>query len=468
MTSVMDPRTGAYERELAPPSGEELASLAQSLRAGQRAWGGRSTAERAEILERFADALTAATDELTAALVADTGRRIETDQEVIAVAGMARRWARAAPALLEPERSESAVPGISLLTTSSPYPLIGVISPWNFPLLLTLIDAIPALAAGCAVLMKPSEVTPRFVGPLRRAVAKVPELAEVVGIVEGAGETGAAIVELVDAVCFTGSVATGRRVAVAAAGAFIPAFLELGGKDPAIVLGGADLDRAASALLWGSIANAGQSCLSIERIYVQRSVHDDFVTRLTAKAEQVTFARPGPGDGMLGPLIDPGQADIIAAHLDDARAHGALVRCGGRIERFDGGYWVPPTVVTGVDHSMALMREETFGPVMPVMAFETIDDAVAAANDSEYGLSAAVFGPDLEGAVALAQRLRVGAVSVNDAGLTAFVHDGEKNSRGFSGLGGSRMGLASLRRFLRKQTVMVSHATGRDPWWHTP
>jgi acyl-CoA reductase-like NAD-dependent aldehyde dehydrogenase len=469
MTMVRDPRTGTVERALQPPSQAELQEIAAGLRAGQPAWEALGPQGRTSALHEWADQLRHHADELTAALVQDTGRTFESGMETTQVESMVRRWAdTAADLLAEQSRPSTAVPGITLRTGSRPYQLVGVISPWNFPLLLGLIDAIPALAAGAAVLIKPSEVTPRFIAPLQATIDSVPVLRDVVRVIEGAGDTGAAMVGLVDTVCFTGSVPTGRLVGAAAAAAFIPAFLELGGKDPAIVLSGADLERASSALLWGSVANAGQSCLSIERIYVAADIHDDLVDRLVSKAEKVELAWPGPEDGVLGPLIDPAQADIIQAQLEDAVELGATVRTGGTVQTLGGGRWIRPTVLTGVDHRMALMREETFGPILPVMAFDTVEEGIALANDSEYGLSGAVFGPDLSAAEAVARRLDVGAVSVNDAALTALVHEGEKNSFRSSGLGGSRMGPASIRRFVRRQTLIVNSSSNRDPWWHTP
>ncbi|MGH3263676.1 MAG: aldehyde dehydrogenase family protein [Trebonia sp.] len=468
MTVVTDPRTGRAERELTPPSQERLRAIVAGLRAAQPSWERSGAEARARALREWADAMEAASGELSAALTADTGRAYETALEVSAVIAAARRWAQAAPGLLAPQPGRSAaVPTVVLETGNRPYQVAGVISPWNFPLLLALIDAIPALAAGSAVLVKPSEVTPRFIAPLRATIAAVPALRDVVGVVEGAGETGAVMTGLVDVLCFTGSVATGRLVAEACARAFIPAFLELGGKDPAIVLPGADLERASSALLWGSVANAGQSCQSIERIYAHAEVYEELLRRLVAKAEQVTLALDGPGAGMLGPLVDPAQAQVIDEHLADARARGARVLTGGRIERHGGGWWVRPTVLADVDHTMAVMRDETFGPILPVMSAGSVDEAVALANDSRYGLSGAVFGPEAE-AAEVARRLDVGAVSVNDAGLTAIIHEGEKNSFRASGLGGSRMGTASLFRFVRKQTLMINQSHGRDPWWHTP
>ncbi|MDI2132438.1 aldehyde dehydrogenase family protein [Yinghuangia seranimata] len=465
---VRSPRTGEVERLLDPPGENELTARVNALRTAQPTWEARGPEGRAAVLRTWADVLDKHAEALTDALIRDTGRDYESRMETAQVAAMARRWAAAAGPLLAPAERSTALPGIGIETGSRAYPLVGVISPWNFPLLLALIDAIPALAAGCAVLVKPSEVTPRFIAPLLRTIDEVPEIAEVLQVVEGGPETGAAMVGLVDAVCFTGSVATGRLVGEAAQRAFVPVFLELGGKDPAVVLDGADLDRASSAVLWGSVANAGQSCLSIERIYVQDGSHDEFVRRLTAKAESVGLALPGPADGAIGPLIDPGQAAVIGAHLADATAKGATVHTGGRIERHGGGHWIRPTVLTGVDHTMTVMREETFGPLMPVMRFGSADEAVALANDSVYGLSGAVFAADQDTAKALARRLDVGAVSINDAALTALVHEGEKNSFRYSGLGGSRMGEAALRRFVRRQTLITNSATGPDPWWHTP
>jgi succinate-semialdehyde dehydrogenase/glutarate-semialdehyde dehydrogenase len=463
---VRDPRTGQIERRLAPPSPDELARIVARLRNSQDRWARIGPDGRAAVLRRWADELVAAED-LQAALIRDTGRLVESRIEQQQTAAMTRRWADEAPPMLadEPERP-SAVPGVSVRQGGRPYPLVGVISPWNFPLLLGLIDAVPALAAGCAVLVKPSEVTPRFVEPLMRTVRAAPGLADVLAVIEGAGDTGAAMVPLVDAVCFTGSVPTGRVVGEAAARAFVPAFLELGGKDPAIVLAGADLDRASSAVLWGGTANAGQSCLSIERVYVDATVHSDFVDRLTRKAQALRLAWPHPEDGQIGPLIDAEQAGIISRHIDDARAKGAAVRCGGRMQRHGGGWWCPPTVLTGVDHSMLVMTEETFGPVLPVMPFTDVDEAVRLANDTPYGLSAAVLAGTVDEALAVARRLDAGAISINDVALTAMVRDGEKHSFKASGLGGSRMGPAALRRFVRRQAFLVNDRADADPWWY--
>jgi acyl-CoA reductase-like NAD-dependent aldehyde dehydrogenase len=367
-----------------------------------------------------------------------------------------RRWSREAPGLLQTgEQDSRLLPTVRLAGGLVPYSLVGVISPWNFPVTLSLIDAVPALAAGCSVLIKPSEVTPRFIAPLRETLQAVPELAAVVGLVTGDGATGAALVDVVDAVCFTGSVPNGRKVAEAAARRFIPAFLELGGKDAAIVLEGADLDRATDAVLRAACMATGQACLSIERIYVARAVFDEFVSRLVDKARAIGINHPDIATGQLGPLIFGRQADIIDAQLDDALAKGARILCGGKTENLGGGRWCRATVVVDVNHDMQLMTEETFGPIMPVMPFDDVEQAVALANDSTFGLSAAVFAATLDAARAVAARLNAGGISLNDAGLTYQTYEAEKNSFGYSGLGGSRMGPGSILRFVRKQAYLL-------------
>jgi acyl-CoA reductase-like NAD-dependent aldehyde dehydrogenase len=462
---VRDPRTGRVDRLLAAPTREELAATCRRLRAAQPVWEALGAAGRADVLRRWAAALRERAAEVVAALVADTGRRSESELELEITAAGIERWARQAPALLDTAGERpSSVPGVVLRGGLRPYPLVGVISPWNFPLLLGLLDAVPALAAGCAVVVKPSEVTPRFLGPLRETL--VPELAPVLALAEGAAETGQALLSEVDFVAFTGSVPTGRLVAEAAARRLLPVSLELGGKDPAIVLAGADLDRAARAVLWGGTANAGQSCLSIERVYVEAGLHDEFVDRLVALAAKVDLAYPDVDSGQLGPIIAADQVGVIERHLADAYARGARALTGGAVERLGGGAYVRPTVLVGADHSMAVMTEETFGPVLPVMPVSGVDEAVRMANDTVYGLSAAVFAGGEAEALAVAARIDAGAVSVDDAALTAVVQEGEKNSFGLSGLGGSRMGPASVARFVRRQSFLVHRGPRPDAWWY--
>ena len=249
---------------------------------------------------------------------------------------------------------------------------------------------------------------------------------------------------------------TGRKVAAAAAQRLIPAFLELGGKDPLIITEAADLNLAVTAALRGSVVSTGQACQSIERIYVARPLHDAFLAKLIAGAEAVRLNWPNVEEGEMGPLIFDKQAEIIAAQIEDARGKGAVIHTGGRIETHGGGRWIRPTVISNVDHAMSVMTEETFGPILPVMAFDTIEEAVRLANDTVYGLSAAVFAGTLEEAEAIARKLDAGAVSLNDAALTALFYEAEKQSFKASGLGPSRMGAAGLTRFFRRKALIAN------------
>ncbi|MEH2212088.1 aldehyde dehydrogenase family protein [Nostoc sp.] len=461
---VRNPRTGKFDYVIIPPPPRLVVQQCKRTRRAQVRWQELGLEGRIEALQQWKQAILSERDRLTEALVNDTGRLSTSVLEIDSFLSSIDRWCRLAPELLQESAKNTAIPFIALQQTSAPYPLVGVISPWNFPLLLSTIDTIPALLAGCAVIVKPSEIAPRFVAPLKTALNAVPELRDVLTFVEGAGETGSVLIENVDLVCFTGSVATGRKVAQAAAKQFIPAFLELGGKDPAIVLESANLELATSAILWGSVVNTGQSCLSIERIYVADSIFEKFYHQLVAKAHRLELAYPTVESGEIGPIIAEKQAAIISDHLLDAVEKGAVIHCGGVIEDLGGGWWCRPTVLTQVNHSMKVMTEETFGPIMPIMPFSTVEEAVSLANDSIYGLSAAVFASETE-ALEVAHQIDAGAISINDAGLTAIMHEGEKNAFKFSGLGGSRMGAAALKRFMRKKAILIKTNATNDPWW---
>ena len=462
---VRNPRTGKFDYSIRPPTPTQLMDLCARLRSSQTHWQHSGLERRIESMQEWKQILLSHKDELINILVTDTGRLWESRVEFDGVISTITRWCQLAPELMSPEEKTTAIPYIRLKHQLVPYSLVGIISPWNFPLLLSLFDAIPALLAGCAVAIKPSEITPRFIQPLVETIASVPGLRDVLAYVEGGGDIGAAIVEQVDLTCFTGSIATGKKVAAVAARRLIPAFLELGGKDPAIVLASADLELATSALLWGSVSNTGQVCKSIERIYVAQSIFASFVEKLIEKAKGLQLAYPSVESGQIGPLIAEKQAAIITEQLEEAVCKGAIIHCGGEVEELDGGLWCRPTVLTQVNHSMKVMREETFGPIMPVMPFATIEEAVNLANDTIYGLSGAVFSAEQAEALEVASRIEAGAISINDAMLTSFVHEGEKNSFKESGLGGSRMGPASLKRFLRKKAFLVKTESLRDPWW---
>lgn len=457
---VRDPRTGRTDSTVTPPSSAELARIAERARLAQPAWAALGFEGRIAILQRFCAALEARRSEVRAALEIDTGRRRVADIEIDSVKGaLAGAAASTGPFTTTDWTPGRTAPHIRHAPQWLAYPLVGVISPWNFPLLLSMIDAMPALVAGCAVIVKPSEVTPRFAAPVMAAVADVPELKDLLVFVQGGGATGQGLIDAVDCVCFTGSVSTGRKVAVQAAGRLIPAFLELGGKDPLIVLEGADLDAAATAALRGCALSTGQACQSIERLYVARPIHDAFLTRLVALADHVRLNWPDIRQGDIGPVIFDRQAEILRAQIEDARARGARILTGGEIETHGGGLWLRPTVIADADHDMAVMRDETFGPLLPVMAFDDEDEAVRLANDGDYGLSGAVFAADIEQAARVGRRIEAGAISLNDCALTTLFHEAGKQSFKASGLGPSRMGADGLGRFLRRKALIAN--TGR-------
>ena len=456
---VSNPRTGEADYSIEALSREDIAAAAKRLRAAQPGWLALGAANRAAVLRDWADAIQAALPAIVSQLSVDTGRIAIANVEVFGVIGTLQRWAANGPGLIaamDASDVPSATPGVTISSRHLPYQLLGVIAPWNFPLLLALIDAIPALMAGCAALIKPSEVTPRFIPALRQTLDAVPELAAVIAIVEGDANTGRAIVDHVDYVCFTGSVATGRKVAEAAARAFIPANLELGGKDPMIILASADPMEAAGIALRASVSANGQACQSIERIYVARAIAEPFLASLVALASAVEPNYPDIGKGQIGPFIFPPQAAKVAEQIADAKAKGATILAGGVVETLGGGKYLRPTVLTGVTPDMAIIAEETFGPVLPVTVFDDVEDAIALANDSIYGLSAAVIGNPAE-ALVVAERLEAGAISVNDGSLTAGVWDAENESFKQSGMGPSRMGDRGLTRFFRTQAIIRQH-----------
>jgi acyl-CoA reductase-like NAD-dependent aldehyde dehydrogenase len=451
-----DPRTGELDFSFEATSRENIERAANRLRAAGQDWQALGLDGRMAKLGELSDALSQHHEAIAARLSVDTGRRRIAGQEIDGAIGAIHGWLAQAPHLLPEGWTDGRRnPAIRHAPQFVPYSLVGVISPWNFPLTLSMIDTIPALLAGCTVMIKPSEVTPRFVDPVMKAI-EAAGLQDVLTFVQGDGGTGAALIDNVDAICFTGSVATGRKVAAAAAGNMIPAFLELGGKDPLIVLESADLDKATDAALRGSVLSSGQACQSIERIYVARSIHDAYLDKLVEKASAVELNWPDISHGHIGPIIFAKQADTLQAHIDDAVAKGARVLTGGQVEDHGGGKWLKPTVLADVTHEMAVMREETFGPILPVMAFETVDEALTLANDTEFGLSAAVFAGTLEEAETVGRQIEAGGVSLNDAALTALFHEAEKHSFKLSGMGGSRMGPAGFQRFLRRKALIAN------------
>jgi len=455
--SVINPRTGEVDYHITPASADGIIKTAAALRLSQRAWSHQAIDMRGKALLRLADHMQAHRSDILSALETDTGRRRIAAAEIDGVIALLRMWPNLAPSLLPAAdwvqgRSK---PHFKHQNDYIPYSLVGIISPWNFPLTLSFIDAIPALMAGACVIIKPSEVTPRFADALS-PIIKVAGLADILRFIQGGGETGANLIDHVDCICFTGSVPTGRKVAIRAAQNLIPANLELGGKDPLIITNTADIDAASTLALRSSVLATGQACQSIERIYAAQTIYEDFVQSLTVKAKAVTLNYPDIANGHIGPFIFHRQAEIVDAQIKDALKKGATCLSGGVILRHGGGYWLEPTVLRDVTHDMAIMREETFGPVMPIMAYSSIEDAITLANDTEFGLSGGVFADSVEAAHEIGKHINAGAISLMDGALTGQYFEAGKQSFKNSGLGPSRMGANGFLRFFRQKAYIAS------------
>ncbi len=447
---------------LAPLGELEIADVADveaalsRARKAQAEWGSASFAERSRVLERAIRVLVEEQDAFVDVIVQETGKPREEALaiEVLSACDSLQWYAKHASRVL----ADRSVP-LHLLKTKKlkisyrPLGVVGIITPWNFPFLLALNPTAQALVAGNAVLLKPSEVTP-FSGRLVEQVFAKAGLPDgLLQVLVGDGATGAALVEAgVDKISFTGSVATGRRVAEACGRQLIPCTLELGGKDPMIVCADADLERAAAGAVYGAFANAGQVCVSTERVYVVDSVADEFTRRVVAETAKL---RQGPeGESDVGAIIHEPQLGVIERHLADAVARGARVLSGGRRNPNFAGLYFEPTVLADVNHEMLVMRDETFGPVLPIMRVRDEEEALRLANDSHYGLNANVWTRDKRRGTELAKRIESGSAVVNDCMLTYGVAESPFGGRKQSGIGQVN-GEAGLKSYCYAQSITI-------------
>jgi acyl-CoA reductase-like NAD-dependent aldehyde dehydrogenase len=424
------------------------AAVARARGAAER-WGALAFAARGEELARFRRALAAHTDELAELLHRENGKpELEALIEIMMALGHLQHAAACAEAALAPRRVSAGLLANFRATISyHPLGVVGVIGPWNYPVFTPMGSIAYALAAGNAVVWKPSELTPLIAVKIAAIAREAFALPDLLQVVTGAGPTGAALARAaVDKIAFTGSAATGRRVMIAAAERLTPVLLELGGKDPMIVADDADLAKAAEACVYGALTNAGQACISVERVYVADAVHDAFVDEVI---RHVRALKVGGDDGELGAMTSAAQVAIVKDHLEDAIGKGAQVRTGGPAAI--SGSYIEPTVLTGVDHRMKIMTEETFGPVIPIQRVRSLDDAVQLANDSKYGLGSTVFAG--KGARALAARLRAGMTSINAALAFAGIP-----SLPFGGIGDSGFGRIHGDEGVREFTRIKSTA----------
>jgi acyl-CoA reductase-like NAD-dependent aldehyde dehydrogenase len=457
---VENPATGKVIASIPVVPPEEVAERAARARLAQPGWEALGFDGRAAVMKRCQKWIVENTDRVIETIVSETGKAYE--EALLAEVGYAeaafRFWAKTAEKYLADERVRTASPfvkGRKLTVRYAPVGVVGVIGPWNYPLSNSFGDSIPALMAGNSVLLKPSEVTPLtslLMGEMLRECG-LPE--DVYQVLPGYGETAQAMIDEVDYVMFTGSVATGRRVMERASRTLTPVSLELGGKDPMIVCADADLQRAANAAVHYSMQNAGQSCTSTERVYVEEPIYDEFVRLVADRVSGLRQSAPGgAGSVDLGAVTNPPQADIIERHVQDAVEKGARVLVGGG-RRDENGHFFEPTVLVDVDHSMACMREETFGPTVPIMKVRDAEEAVRLANDTPYGLQASVWTKDTDKGELLARRIEAGSVTVNDAQVNYVALELPMGGWKESGLG-SRHGADGIRKYTKKQSVLVT------------
>jgi acyl-CoA reductase-like NAD-dependent aldehyde dehydrogenase len=464
---VENPATGEVIRSVPALAPDAVRELAARARAAQPAWEALGFEGRGRVLRRAQKWIVDNADRVIATIVSETGKTHEDAQlaEVAYVAAGFGFWAKQAPEYLADQKVRSSNPfvaGRKLVVRYRPLGLVGVVGPWNYPLSNSFGDCIPALAAGNAVILKPSEVTPLTSLLMAEAMRECGLPEGVFQVATGRGETGEALIDAVDMVMFTGSTATGRKVAERAGRNLIPVSLELGGKDPMIVLADADVERAANAAVYYSMQNGGQTCISVERVYVEAPLYDDFVNRVSQKVRALRQGVPaGPGSVDVGAVTFAKQLEIVTRHVDAARDAGADVLVGGHAGTGAGRFF-EPTVLTGVDHSMACMTEETFGPTLPIMKVADAEEAVRLANDSKYGLAASVWTKDVARGEQIARRIESGAVCVNDAQLNYLALELPMGGWKASGLG-SRHGEGGIRKYARQQSLLVTRiAPKRD------
>lgn len=452
--TIRNPATGGVAGEVRWTDPADVPRITAGLREAQRHWEARGPKGRAKVLARYAVWLGEHRDEIERLLIAETGKSaVDAAQEVPLILMITSYYIKTMEKALAPETRPASMPLLKIKKITvhhRPRPVVGVIAPWNYPVANALMDAIGALAAGCAVLLKPSERTPLTAELLLRGWLES-GAPEVFALAQGAREVSEAVVDNADFIQFTGSTATGIKVMERAARRLTPVSLELGGKDPMIVLEDADIELAANAAVWGAMFNAGQTCVSVERVYVLAPVYEQFVAAVVRAVEKLEV---GAGEGRhFGALIDESQLAVTERHVADAVARGAKVLTGGR--RKDGpGCFYEPTVLVDVDHSMMCMTEETFGPTLPIMKVASVAEAVRLANDTPYGLSGSVFSQDVERAREIALQLDCGAVNINDVISNLMATTAPMGGWKTSGIGARFGGPEGLRKYCRVETVV--------------
>ena len=468
MIAVENPATGETIASVPNMSAGQVEALVARARAAQPAWEAMGFEARGRLMLRLRHWLVANRERLIDTVVAENGKTREDAllAELFYMADSLGFWAKRAKGYLAEEKMRTHSPfvlGKKVVVRHRPLGVVGVIAPWNYPLTLGVGDALPALMAGNAVVIKPSEVTPLATMMLADAAREVGFPPAVFLVATGEGATGAALVECADMIMFTGSTRTGRKIGARCGERLIPCSLELGGKDPMIVFADADLERAANVAVEWAMRNSGQICMSVERVYVEEPVYDEFVAKVTAKVGALRQGVPqGAGSVDVGAMTFPPQIDTVESHVRDAIDRGARVTVGGHRGAGPGRFF-QPTVLVDVDHSMACMRDETFGPTMPIMRFRDEEEAIRLANDAEYGLASSVFTRDIARGERVARRLHAGVTWINDAIMSYLAQEAPFGGAKESGLG-ARHGAGGIRKYCQTQTILTTRfALRREP-----
>ncbi len=468
----VNPATGETLREFQSATEADVQAAVTRARVAQLAWNEIGVRRRVNILREFQRLLHEKKSEVAGLITREAGKPIVEAllTEVMVVLDATRFCVESGFDFLR----EQPVPHGNLAMKTKvgrivrePHGVIGIISPWNYPFSIPSTESLSALVTGNAVVLKPSELTSLNALKLASLLHEAGVPKDVFQVIVGDGSVGSALLNAdIDKLVFTGSLATGKRIAQAAAARLLPVVLELGGKDPMLVLDDADVDVASSGAVWGAFANCGQACLSVERCYVHHSLYDAFVDACVEKTKQLRVGNGIDSQTDMGPLISERQLRNVELHVEDARARGARVLSGGaRLPQLGPNFYAP-TVLADVTHAMRIMREETFGPVLPVMPFDTDEEAIRLANDSDYGLAASVWTRDRARGESLARRIQAGTVMVNDAmacfGISEAPHGGVKAS----GMGRThgRLGLEEMVRIKHIDSDLLPRM--KQVWWY--
>lgn len=456
---VMNPANREKLATLPIKSPADVAEAVRKARLAQAEWANLPFQQRAKYLKKLRRVMLEHKEEFINVMVKENGKpRAEALLEIFYISDIITYYTKNGEKWLADEKV-----GLHLLKTKRaliayhPVGVVGVISPWNFPLILSFGDIIPALLAGNAVVLKPSEVTPLTTLAMEKYCHEADFPANVLQVVTGLGETGGALIDAADLIAFTGSVATGKKVMERAAKTLTPVLLELGGKDPMIVLKDANMERAVNGAVYGGFFNAGQVCISTERVYVEAPIYDEFVAKVVEGVKKLRVGIDANNNENIdmGALTFARQLEIVEQQVNDAVSKGAKVVTGGKRRDDLPGLFYEPTILTDVTDDMLIMQEETFGPVLPIIKVADAEEAIRKANDSRFGLASSIWTKNTEKGETLARRIEAGSTCVNDTIVNYMVPEVPFGGIKESGIGFRHGGAASIRKYCRTHSIVI-------------